>query len=98
MPSGSRLVFDEQGWDLVSDTLREAFDFADEVAEASEARLKRANHEGEVRSGMVLLLFESMPQVPEADEARGDGPSTADEHAQQPARASTWRSLSRRAL
>ena len=80
----SRLVFDEEGWDLVAAKLLEVFQWADEVAEASAERLKRANHEGEVQTGMVLLLFESMPSVPDADEALRGSPSAESEHPRQP--------------
>jgi DNA-binding transcriptional ArsR family regulator len=76
----SRLVLDEEAWDIVASKLEEVFDLADELAKASSERLKRANHEGEIRSGMVLLLFESTPGVPNADEARHAGPSEAPAH------------------
>ena len=79
----SRLVFDEEGWNFIAAKLEEVFDLADETAKASAERLKRANHEGELRAGMVLLLFESMPGVPDADEARRGSPSAESEHHRQ---------------
>jgi DNA-binding transcriptional ArsR family regulator len=77
----SRLVFDEEGWNFVASKLEEVFDLADEAAKASAERLKRANHEGEVRSGMVLLLFESTPGVPDAEEAGRADPATQHDQA-----------------
>ena len=78
----SRLTFDQEGWDRVAAKLLEVLEFADAEAAASAKRLKQANHEGEIQSGMVLLLFESMPGVPGADEAHKGGPSAADEPAE----------------
>ena len=72
----SRLVFDEEGWVLIAGKLEEIHALADEVSRASEERLKHADHAGEVRAGMVLMLFESMPQVPDADEAHDGGPQS----------------------
>jgi DNA-binding transcriptional ArsR family regulator len=66
----SRLLLDEEGWDALSAKLEELFEFADGVEKASAARLKRSNHEGERPTGLVMMLFESMPAVPGADAAR----------------------------
>ena len=82
MLARQRLVFDQESWDRVSAKADELIDLALEENAASAKRLKKANHEGEIRAGLVTLLFESMPGVPNADEAHRDGPSAADEHAE----------------
>jgi DNA-binding transcriptional ArsR family regulator len=66
----SRLVLDEQGWDTLAAKMEELLDGVEELQKESAARLKRSNHEGERRSGLVMMLFESIPGVPDADAAR----------------------------
>jgi DNA-binding transcriptional ArsR family regulator len=75
--SRSRPVLDEEGWDLVAAKMDETLAFVDQVEKESTERLKRSNHEGERRSGVVMMLFEASPAVPGADEAR-HGPSVPD--------------------
>jgi DNA-binding transcriptional ArsR family regulator len=70
----SRLVLDGQAWDVLAERLEELWKFATQLHEESEKRLKRANHEDERRAGLVMMLFESMPAVPGADEAAGASP------------------------
>lgn len=74
----SRLVFDQEAWDRVSAKLTEVLELAEEEANASAERLKKADHKGEIRTGLVMLLFESSPSVPDPDAAhhRGGGKST----------------------
>jgi DNA-binding transcriptional ArsR family regulator len=79
--SRSRLVLDEEGWNFVSAKLLQLVEVVDQAEKASAERLKRANHEGEVRSGMVLMLFESTPAVPDAEEARRTDPTTQHDQA-----------------
>jgi DNA-binding transcriptional ArsR family regulator len=81
MLARQRLVFDQDGWDRVSAKANELIQLALAETDASVKRLKSANHKGEIRAGMVTLLFESIPAVPDADHARDGGPSAADEHA-----------------
>ena len=76
----SRVVLDQQGWDYLAGKLAEVLAAVDEAQEASAERLKRANHEGEIRAGVVMMLFESAPGIPDADEARS-GPSEANARA-----------------
>jgi DNA-binding transcriptional ArsR family regulator len=73
--SRSRPVLDAEGWDLLAAKMDEMLEFIDETEKASAERLKKSNHEGERRSGVVMMLFESAPTVPGADEAREGGPS-----------------------
>jgi hypothetical protein len=70
-------VLDEEGWDLVAAKMDETLAFVDQAEKESAERLKRSNHEGERRTGVVMMLFESSPAVPGADEAR-QGPSVPD--------------------
>jgi DNA-binding transcriptional ArsR family regulator len=69
----SRLVFDQEGWGRVAAKLTEVLKLADEEAAASAERLKKADHEGEIQAGMVMMLFESSPSVPEPDAAKKGG-------------------------
>jgi DNA-binding transcriptional ArsR family regulator len=71
----SRLVLDEQAWDALAERLEETWKYAAELHEQSEKRLRKANHEGERRAGLVMMLFESMPAVESADEAASAGPA-----------------------
>jgi DNA-binding transcriptional ArsR family regulator len=73
--SRSRLVLDEEGWDVVSAKLEELVELVDEVEKESAERLKRADHQGERATGLVMLLFESAPSVPGADAATTAGPT-----------------------
>jgi DNA-binding transcriptional ArsR family regulator len=70
----SRLVLDEEAWDVLAAKLDEVLDLIDELQKGSAKRLKRSNHTGERRAGLVMMLFESMPGVPNADEARLQDP------------------------
>ena len=71
----NRLTLDEQGWDELSDELTKLLARAEGIQGESERRLRSANHGGERRSTMVLMLFEAAPPivpttVPAAVEAR----------------------------
>ena len=79
--SRSRIVLDQQGWDYVATKLEQLVAAVDEAEEVSAERLKRANHQGEIRAGVVMMLFESAPELPDADEARVPGPSEANARA-----------------
>jgi DNA-binding transcriptional ArsR family regulator len=71
----SRLVLDEQAWDILAVKLKELYELGFQLEKESGKRLKRSDHEGERRAGLVMMLFESTPAVPNADEARTGGPS-----------------------
>jgi DNA-binding transcriptional ArsR family regulator len=77
----TRLVLDPRAWEELSGMLRHVLERADQLQEESDERLREANHEGERRAGLVMMLFESMPGVPEADAAMTSTPAPADPHA-----------------
>jgi DNA-binding transcriptional ArsR family regulator len=66
----TRLVLDEEGWDTLAEKLKELLEFTDELQAQSGSRLKQANHEGERRAGLVMMLFEAAPTVPAPARAR----------------------------
>jgi DNA-binding transcriptional ArsR family regulator len=72
--SRSRLVLDEDGWKALAAKLKDVLDWGYELEKECAARLKRSNHENERRTGLVMMLFESMPRVPEADAAGTPAP------------------------
>jgi DNA-binding transcriptional ArsR family regulator len=72
----SRLVLDEEGWDVLAAKLLEVVDLVDELRETCAERLKKSNHEGERATGLVMMLFDSAPSVPGANEANAPAPST----------------------
>jgi DNA-binding transcriptional ArsR family regulator len=67
--SRSRLVLDLEAWSALAARLKELLDWGYELEKESAVRLKRSNHEDERRTGVVMMLFESHPQVPGADAA-----------------------------
>jgi DNA-binding transcriptional ArsR family regulator len=82
--SRSRVTLDQEGWDFIADQLEALLAAVDEAERASATRLRRANHDGEVQAGVVMLLFESMPAVPDASTAAGDRPSAPAERGERP--------------
>jgi DNA-binding transcriptional ArsR family regulator len=75
--SRSRVVLDEEGWELVAAKLEEVVAVVEEAEKASAERLKGADHQGELDAALVMMLFESSPSVPGADAASIPAPSTA---------------------
>jgi DNA-binding transcriptional ArsR family regulator len=71
--SQTRRVLDEQAWEVLAARLMDVLDLLDQLEEESKARLRRADHEGERRLSLVMMLFEAMPPVPEPDAARSSG-------------------------
>jgi DNA-binding transcriptional ArsR family regulator len=67
--SRSKLVLDQEAWDELAGLLKHALDRGYELEKEAAARLKKKDHEGERRTGLVMLLFESLPSVPGADAA-----------------------------
>jgi DNA-binding transcriptional ArsR family regulator len=75
----SRLVLDTEAWDVIAERLKEVLELGDRLQKESAARLKRSNHEGERRAGLVTMLFEEAPSVPDPD---ATGWAAPDGHAQ----------------
>ena len=74
-------VLDAQAWEELSRMLMDVLDRSRELEKESAKRLKAADHEGEVKAGLVMMLFETMPRVPGADEMDKAGPAPADPQA-----------------
>jgi len=55
----SPLVLDEQGFKALSAEVMRVHDRAQEIAEQAAKRLEKADHQGEVDVGLVLMLFEA---------------------------------------
>lgn len=73
----TRLVLDAQGWDELAKMLMEVHDTTERLQKESAKRLRASNHEGERRTGLVMMLFEATPEVPNADEAAEPPPKRA---------------------
>jgi DNA-binding transcriptional ArsR family regulator len=71
--SRQRLVLDQQAWDELGGLLMQALNRGYELEKEAAERLKAKDHEGERRTGVVLLLYETMPTVPGADAAKDPG-------------------------
>jgi DNA-binding transcriptional ArsR family regulator len=74
----TRLTLDQKAWEELSGMLMNVLDRARELQGEADERLRASDHEGERRAGLVMMLFEAMPGVPEADEALTAGPAPAD--------------------
>jgi hypothetical protein len=74
--SRNPLRLDSQGWQELSKLVAELQTRAQEIEAESHARLKDADHEGEINVGLVLMLFEAanagMPPVAEGASADRD--------------------------
>jgi DNA-binding transcriptional ArsR family regulator len=68
--SRQRLVLDQEAWDELADLLKHALDRGYELEKEAAERLKKNDHEGERKTGVALLLYETMPSVPGADAAK----------------------------
>jgi DNA-binding transcriptional ArsR family regulator len=77
----TRLVLDKEAWDVLAAKLDEVLDLIDELQSVSAKRLRRSNHEDERRAGLVMMLFDAVPAVPDADAAR-TGPPAVDTRVQ----------------
>jgi DNA-binding transcriptional ArsR family regulator len=73
--SRQRLVLDQEAWNELGDMLQSALDRGYELEKEAAERLKKKDHEGERRAGVVMLLYETMPTVPGADAAKHPGKS-----------------------
>ena len=47
----------------------------DELERKSAVRLQAADHQGERSTGVVMMMFDSAPEVPNADDARSLAPA-----------------------
>jgi DNA-binding transcriptional ArsR family regulator len=80
----SRLpVLDEQAWEELSGMLMDVLERSRELEKESAKRLRAADHEGEVKAGLVMMLFESMPSVPNTGDMEKAGPAPADPQARE---------------
>jgi DNA-binding transcriptional ArsR family regulator len=68
--SRSKLVLDQKAWDELSGLLKHALDRGYELEKEAAERLKGADHEGERKAAVVMMLFERMPTIPGADAAK----------------------------
>jgi DNA-binding transcriptional ArsR family regulator len=66
----SKFVLDQPAWEELGEMLQAVLDRGDELQKESAKRLRDAGHEGERQTGLVMMLFESMPTVPGADAAK----------------------------
>jgi len=68
--SRSRLVLDQMAWKELAGLLEHALNRGYELEKEAAERLKKNDHEGERRAGVVMMLFDSLPSVPGADAAK----------------------------
>ena len=68
--SRQKLLLDQEAWDELAGLLKQALDRGYELEKEAAERLKKTDHEGERRTGVVMLLFESLPSIPGADAAK----------------------------
>jgi DNA-binding transcriptional ArsR family regulator len=66
----TRVVLDKPAWDKLAAKLDEVLELVHELEKESAPRLRRSNHEDERRAGLVMMMFESVPGIPDADAAR----------------------------
>jgi DNA-binding transcriptional ArsR family regulator len=72
-----RIVLDDTGWKELAGMLMNVLERSRELEKESDKRLRAANHEGELQTGLVMMLFENMPGVPGADAAKDAHPAPA---------------------
>jgi hypothetical protein len=68
--SRTDLVVDDQGWRELADVLRDALKRMDEIESQSARRLKKADHDGELKATAALLLFETVLPDPKVSGKR----------------------------
>ncbi|HET8672478.1 MAG TPA: winged helix-turn-helix domain-containing protein [Thermoleophilaceae bacterium] len=73
--SRSDVVLDERGWKEASQELERLLARLDKIHSASAERLKKADHDGQIRGTVVLALLEvlTVPDVPPATAGRASG-------------------------
>jgi DNA-binding transcriptional ArsR family regulator len=65
-----RLVLDDRGWQELAEEMEKLVERANRISEKSEQRLKRADHHGEQRASLAMMLFESAPSFEDLPEKR----------------------------
>jgi DNA-binding transcriptional ArsR family regulator len=65
----TRLVLDDKGWSELAEILGGVLASAARIQDESRDRLRKADHAGETRSALVMMLHESAPSVPDPAEA-----------------------------
>ena len=55
------LRLDDKGWQELSKEVAGLLERANKIEAASAERLKKAEHEGELEAGLVMMLFEALP-------------------------------------
>jgi DNA-binding transcriptional ArsR family regulator len=73
--SRQRLVLDQEAWNELGELLEHALNRGYELEKEAAERLKKNDHEGERKAGVVMLLYETVPAVPGADAAKGPAKS-----------------------
>jgi DNA-binding transcriptional ArsR family regulator len=68
--SGTNLVLDEQGWKAISRELAKTLERVDRIQVESHERLTKADHAGERRATVSMMLFETADVPAPADGAR----------------------------
>jgi DNA-binding transcriptional ArsR family regulator len=81
----TRLVLDDQAWSELGAMLMDVLHRADALQREAAERLKAADHQGEHRANLVMMLFEGAPAVPSSPEEltrheRGDSRKAAGRH------------------
>jgi DNA-binding transcriptional ArsR family regulator len=67
--SRSHLVLDQQAWDELGKLFEQALARGDELEKEAAERLAKADHEGERRAGVVMMLYDSPPSDAGTDAA-----------------------------
>ena len=70
--SRSRIVLDDRGWKELGDALMRLIDQANRIGDESQKRLEEADHEGERRASLAMMLFESGPSFEDVPDKAGD--------------------------
>jgi DNA-binding transcriptional ArsR family regulator len=72
----TKLVLDEKGFNELSGLLWDVLNRAEKIQEQSSKRLKAADHRGEAKAALAMMLFETMPPVEQIlEHPDGDGKS-----------------------
>jgi DNA-binding transcriptional ArsR family regulator len=70
----TKLVLDEKGFKDLSGLLWDVLNRAEKIQEQSSKRLKAADHKGEAKAALAMMLFETMPPVEQIlEHPAGDG-------------------------
>jgi hypothetical protein len=71
----SKLVLDQEAWNELAGMLQHVLDRGYELEREAAKRLGADDHRGQRRAGVVTMLFENMPSVPEPDAAKQPHPT-----------------------